>query len=146
MSLKQQPYYSVLCDFPGCGIEADYGEFSAYSDKSIAIEYALDSDWRQDRDGLRHYCDKHTMTWDVDIEDGYEVTPEPPYLLIHDSDGLVTLVLPEGQAQPEPWPWADLDESSKAGRLDKLIEELRAKDPWSLTNPRSILKYLGEEY
>jgi hypothetical protein len=52
MTLKSAPYFWVECDT--CGIRAEYGDFSAMSDASSAIDGAVDSEWSTQ--GERHHC------------------------------------------------------------------------------------------
>lgn len=52
MSVKSAPYYWVECD--NCGARCEYGDFSAWADKSYAIDSAVDGDWYADGD--KHHC------------------------------------------------------------------------------------------
>jgi hypothetical protein len=86
MSLKEATYYTVICDWPDCGVSVDEdGDYSAWADKQQALDAATDDNWRESRDGQKHYCEAHPAVWASDYENG-EPFPEPPYLLIHDGD------------------------------------------------------------
>ena len=74
MSIITKPFYLAKCD--RCGEEADYEDFSAWSDPNGATEY-LSEDWVtiQGKDGELHYCPSCTV-WSED-EDQFVVAPEP---------------------------------------------------------------------
>lgn len=69
MSVTPVTYYVMKCD--GCGSDADYGDFSAMSDASSAVEYGGD-EWI--KVGDKHFCDGCTV-WSED-EDCF--VPAPP--------------------------------------------------------------------
>jgi hypothetical protein len=52
MTVKSAPYYWLECN--GCGVRADYGDFSAMEGVGEAIDLALDSEWSMQGD--RHHC------------------------------------------------------------------------------------------
>ncbi len=88
MSIKTMPFYTVVCDWPGCDRSADEGgEYAAWASASGALDSARDADWWEVRDGKHeiHYCDEHPCAWASDHEDG-EPFPDHPFLLIHDGD------------------------------------------------------------
>jgi hypothetical protein len=113
VSIKRVECYTFVCDWPDC--DADGFAHTEYSggDRDLldsTIGDACGYGWHVGRDrpedhsfgltGPMHFCPRHPATWASDHENG-EPFPEPPYLLIHDSDtdnpdddGKVTLILP----------------------------------------------------
>jgi hypothetical protein len=52
MTIRSAPYYWLECN--GCGVRADYGDFSAMDGEGEAIDLALDGEWTKQRE--RHHC------------------------------------------------------------------------------------------
>lgn len=68
MSLKQETYYTVICDYPGCGVSADEdGEYGAWADHGQAYTVATDSEWLC-TDGEGDFCPEHIPTDTDDID------------------------------------------------------------------------------
>lgn len=77
MSLKQAPYYSVVCDYPGCIETAQDGDYSAWADPQLAYEEASDADWLLGYGPeQKDYCFTHTVL-SSDIEDEEVLNPAP---------------------------------------------------------------------
>lgn len=96
MALREVTYYIAVCDFPDCGEEAEYGDYTAMGDPGSAIEMAEEGDWRIGKTQKECYCPEHPVVWDCDIEEGREA-PSPPYILIEDRSGEATLVTTKGE-------------------------------------------------
>lgn len=69
MSVLPVTYYVMRCD--GCGSDADYGDYSAMSEASHAVEYGGD-EWIEVGD--KHFCDDCTV-WSED-EDCFVPAPQ----------------------------------------------------------------------
>lgn len=98
MSKRPEPGWSLWCDWPGCGYQFEYAEYTIFGDGWDLEEIVTDADGRVSRDRTKHYCHLHLCVWASDHEDGDPFT-QPPYLLIHDGDtgnpaddGFVTLI------------------------------------------------------
>ena len=53
MSLKSKPYYWVICDI--CGVSAQSGDFTAWSDQVVPEDEAEDAGWHCE--GGNHVCE-----------------------------------------------------------------------------------------
>lgn len=59
MSLNERPFYSVVCDEPGCDADAqEGGDFAAWSEAGHAYDEAINCEW-QVLDGVGDYCPEH---------------------------------------------------------------------------------------
>ncbi len=91
MSVKAVTYYTVVCDWPGCGADSNEGsDYTAWSDQDGALVVVDERDWWPDKDGERHYCTEHPMQRDVDVDE-YEAPLTGMHLLIRDAENTVTL-------------------------------------------------------
>lgn len=106
MSKRQEPGWSLWCDFPGCQYQWEYSDYTIFGEGWDAEEIVRESDGWVSLGGTLHYCHQHVTAWASDHEDGSPF-PEPPYLLIHDGDtgdashdGHVSLVSPPGEVAP----------------------------------------------
>jgi len=90
--IEEVAMYRLICDWPGCGACAqDQSDFYAWASPDQAIADGAEAGWHEGRDGKTWYCDEHPATW-VSIHENGKPDRDPPYLLIHDSDGKVTMV------------------------------------------------------
>lgn len=80
MSIKSAPFYTIVCDYPGCGTDTgDLGEYAAWSDLSQAVEEWESSDClvvENGPDDKRFYCREHTI-WNPDEDDDCAMVPLP---------------------------------------------------------------------
>jgi hypothetical protein len=99
--VSKQPVkaWKIVCDWPECKTDFEYGEWTFFGDDWEPKDMLSDGDWDMSPNGEKHYCPKHPRHWASDLSDGWDEEPERPYLLIHDGDtedrnddGYVTLV------------------------------------------------------
>lgn len=62
MTVKSAPYYTIYCDFPGCGATPhDFGsEYGAWVDEGQALDEAECSEWAVDT-GKGDFCPNHVV-------------------------------------------------------------------------------------
>ena len=62
MSLKEEAFYAIRCDFPGCGDLNDGGEYRYRADPYYDLDSAQDNGWLVDTDNDTAYCSEHVVT------------------------------------------------------------------------------------
>jgi hypothetical protein len=87
VSTRPEQSWSLWCDWPTCGHQFEYGDYSIFGDGFEPDEIVRESDGWVGADG-KHYCYEHLTVWPSDHEDGSPY-PAPPFLLIGDGDPLV---------------------------------------------------------
>ena len=100
MSLREVTYYIATCDFPGCGADADYGDYTAMGDASAATEMAVDADWMTSSDEKRIYCPKHPLVWESDLNEDETAAPTKPYLLLKNDDFNEVILIADVEEKP----------------------------------------------
>jgi hypothetical protein len=122
MSAKSRLYYSIECDFPGCGASAqEGGDYSAWADLDTAVDEAREADWISDERG--DYCILHTV-YDEELEATRPMTAELTDAMVAMMDSITGRV--ESAASTAAW---RIDQAYN-GRLDRqlLLQRERARE------------------